>query len=114
MLYSFAILCYDSWASKYHILSLHNILCVLYEECVARDVVCIPAGQRVHFEYTFNRKNRGNTSEADKRIQPEILRRKKAVFRRHTLCMSRKNNVFPAEKIGCSPQAGSDVLPKKQ
>ena len=37
------------------------------------------------------------------RIQPEIFRRKKAVFRRHTLCMARKNNAFPAEKIGCSP-----------
>ena len=37
------------------------------------------------------------------RIQPEILRRKKAVFRRHTLCMSRKLGAFPTEKSGCSP-----------
>ena len=34
-------------------------------------------------------------------IQPEILRRKKAVFRRNTLCISRKLGAFPAEKIGC-------------
>ena len=38
------------------------------------------------------------------RIQTEILRWKKAVFRRHTLCMSRKTNEFPTKKIGCSPQ----------
>ena len=34
------------------------------------------------------------------RIQLKIFHRKKAVFRRHTLCMSRKNNAFPTEKIG--------------
>ena len=39
------------------------------------------------------------------RIQPEIFRRKKAVFRRNTLCISRKNNAFSAIKIGCSPMA---------
>ena len=39
------------------------------------------------------------------RIQPETYRRKKAVFRRNTLCISRKNNAFSAIKIGCSPMA---------
>ena len=42
----------------------------------------------------------GNTTSFGKSFQPEILRRKKAVFRRHTLCMSRKLGAFPAEKIG--------------
>ena len=37
------------------------------------------------------------------RIQLKIFHRKKAVFRRHTLCMSRKNNAFPVEKIRCNP-----------
>ena len=30
----------------------------------------------------------------------QILRRKKAVFRWNTLCISRKNSAFPAQKIG--------------
>ena len=45
----------------------------------------------------------GNTAGISKRIQPEILRRKKTFSRRNTLCISRGNDAFPAQKIGCSP-----------
>ena len=56
---------------------------------------------------------RGNSTQFDKRIQPEIFCRKKTGFRRNTLCISRKPGAFPAEKIGCSPQTNCVVLPQK-
>ena len=54
--------------------------------------------------HSAHHQSQGNTGVIGKRIQPEILRRKKEFFRWNTLCISRKNNAFPAEKIGCSPK----------
>ena len=51
----------------------------------------------------FDLESRGSTRQSGKEIQSEILERKKAVFRWNTLCISRKNNAFPAEKTSGVP-----------
>ena len=61
----------------------------------------------------FDLESRGSTRQSGKEIQSEILERKKADFRWNTLCISRKNNAFPEQKIDCSPQANWLVLPHK-
>ena len=43
---------------------------------------------------------RSNTTVFGKRIQPEILPRKKIFSRRNTLCISRGNSAFSGQKIG--------------
>ena len=76
----------------------------------------IPAVRKkyVSFYHDFKIDARGNTTQFGKRIQPEIFCRKKTGFRRNTLCISRKPDAFPVEKIGCSPQPCCVVLPHKR